>query len=106
MNDAAGLRRFVIEEATRPVLPDYVRLHHDQARDRWVILVPERVLVPDETAVEIVRLCDGRRSVGDIIDMLAERYLADRMVIATDVIAMLQDLADKSFLAEANGETP
>ena len=38
------------------VLARYARLHFDKARDRWVLLVPERVMVPDETAVEILQL--------------------------------------------------
>ena len=33
--------------------------------------------------------------------MLAAKYAADRGLIGTDVIAMLRDLADKGFLAEA-----
>ena len=40
-----------------------------------------------------------------MIDKLAEKYAADRASIATDVIAMLKDLADKGFLAEAQEKT-
>jgi pyrroloquinoline quinone biosynthesis protein D len=40
-----------------------------------------------------------------MIDMLAEKYAAERSAIATDVIAMLQDLADKGFLTEAREKT-
>ena len=36
-----------------------------------------------------------------MIDQLAEKYAAPRADIATDVIAMLQDLADKGFLTQA-----
>lgn len=87
-----------ISEASTPALPRHVRLQHDKRRDKWVMLAPERVLVPDETALEIVKLCDGAVTVGSIIDLLAEKYAADRATIATDVTAMLQDLADKGFL--------
>ena len=37
--------------------------------------------------------------------VLAEKYAAERGAIATDVIAMLQDLADKGFLTEAREKT-
>lgn len=87
-----------IGEASTPALPPHVRLQHDKRRDKWVMLAPERVLVPDETALEIVKLCDGTVTVAAIIDQLAEKYAADRAAIATDVTAMLQDLADKGFL--------
>ena len=60
-----------------------------------------RVLAPDEIAVEVLQLCDGARNVDAIVDLLAAKYAADRAAIATDVIAMLQDLADKGFLVEA-----
>ena len=94
-------RRIDITEQTRPVLARHAKLRFDEARQVWVILVPERVLAPDEIAVEILQLCDGVRTVDQIIDVLAAKYIADRNEIGTDVIAMLKDLADKGFLAEA-----
>jgi pyrroloquinoline quinone biosynthesis protein D len=98
-------RNISVSEASRPVLPRHARLKFDETRQRWVILAPERVLAPDETAVEVLQLCDGSRSVEAMIDQLAEKYTADRAAIATDVIAMLQDLADKGFLTEAREKT-
>jgi pyrroloquinoline quinone biosynthesis protein D len=63
------------------------------------------VLAPDEIAVEVLQLCDGVRSVGQMVDQLAEKYAAERAAILTDVIAMLQDLADKGFLTEVREKT-
>ncbi len=94
-------RRIDITEESRPGLARHAKLRFDETRQRWVILVPERVLAPDDIAVEILQLCDGIRSVEQIIDTLATKYTADRTLIATDVVAMLKDLADKGFLAEA-----
>ena len=94
-------RRIDITEQSRPVLARHARLKFDEARQVWVVLVPERVLAPDEIAVEILQLCDGERSVGQIIDVLAAKYTAERDMIGVDVIAMLKDLADKGFLTEA-----
>jgi pyrroloquinoline quinone biosynthesis protein D len=98
-------RNINVSEASRPVLPRHARLKFDQTRQVWVILAPERVLAPDEIAVEVLKLCDGVRSVGQMVDELAAKYLAERGAIATDVIAMLQDLADKGFLTEAREKT-
>jgi pyrroloquinoline quinone biosynthesis protein D len=98
-------RNISVSEASRPVLPRHAKLKFDDTRQRWVILAPERVLAPDEIAVEVLQLCDGVRSVADVIDQLAEKYAAERDAIATDVIAMLQDLADKGFLTEAREKT-
>jgi pyrroloquinoline quinone biosynthesis protein D len=94
-------RHISVSETSRPVLPRHARLKFDETRKLWVILAPERVLAPDEIAIEVLQLCDGVRSLGEIIDQLAQKYAAPREMIATDVIAMLQDLADKGFLTEA-----
>jgi pyrroloquinoline quinone biosynthesis protein D len=101
----AGSRNISVSEASRPVLPRHAKLKFDGIRQRWVILAPERVLAPDEIAVEILQLCDGARSVEQMIDQLAAKYAAERAAIGADVIAMLQDLADKGFLTEAREKT-
>jgi pyrroloquinoline quinone biosynthesis protein D len=101
----AGPRHISVSEASRPVLPRHTKLKFDETRQVWVILAPERVLAPDEIAVEVLKLCDGLRSVGEMVDQLAAKYAADRDTILADVIAMLQDLADKAFLTEAREKT-
>ena len=101
---AAG-RNISVSETSRPKLPRHAKLKFDETRQVWVILAPERVLAPDEIAVEVLQLCDGQRRVAEILDLLADKYAAPRDAIATDVIAMLQDLADKGFLTEAREKT-
>jgi pyrroloquinoline quinone biosynthesis protein D len=101
----AGPRHISVTEASRPVLPRHAKLKFDETRKVWVILAPERVLAPDEIAVEVLQLCDGVRNVAQMVDQLAEKYAAPREAIATDVVAMLQDLADKGFLTEARERT-
>jgi len=98
-------RNISVSETSRPLLPRHAKLKFDETRQRWVILAPERVLAPDDIAVEVLQLCDGVRNVEQMIDQLAEKYTADRGAIAVDVIAMLQDLADKGFLTEAREKT-
>jgi pyrroloquinoline quinone biosynthesis protein D len=88
----------ILSEQSRPALARHVVLKRDEMRSRWVILAPERVLVPDDTAAEIVGLADGKASVAEIVDRLAVKYAAPREEIAGDVIEMLQDLADQGYL--------
>jgi pyrroloquinoline quinone biosynthesis protein D len=76
----------------------HVRFRFDETRKAWVVLAPERLLLPDEQAVEILRLIDGERDVDAIIDDLARRFDSPRDVIAGDVLPMLQDLVDKNVL--------
>ncbi len=101
----ASARHINVSEASKPVLPRHAKLKFDETRKVWVILAPERVLAPDEIAVEVLKLCDGVRSVAEMADQLAQKYAAPREAIAADVITMLQDLADKGFLTEAREKT-
>jgi len=102
----AARRRLIVAEDSVPTLARGTRLRYDETRQRWVLLVPERVMAPDEIAVEILQLCDGQRRVADIIDQLAAAYAAPRDEIGADVIAMLQDLAGSGFVVEARKAVP
>ena len=81
-----------------PALPRGVRLRFDKVRDVWTLLAPERVLMPDDIAVEILKRCDGEASVAAIVDDLARAFAAPREEIAADVEELLQDLADKGLV--------
>jgi pyrroloquinoline quinone biosynthesis protein D len=87
-----------LDGATTLRFPKHVKFRHDETRGRWVVLAPERLLLPDEPAVEILKLIDGERSVAAIIDDLVRRFEAPREVISADVTALLQDLVDKGVL--------
>jgi len=88
-----------ISDDSIPRLPRGVKLRFDKQRDKWVVLAPERVFVPDPIALEILKRCDGEATVAAIVDDLAQAFSAPREVIAKDVNAMLQDLADKGIMA-------
>ena len=82
-----------------PALARGVKLRFDKARDVWVLLAPEKVLMPDQVAVEILRRCDGKASLAQIVDDLVVAFSADRDQVVADVRSFLQDLADKGLLA-------
>ena len=90
--------RAMVENGSLPRLPRHVKLRFDQRRNRWIVLAPERVLMPDEIAVEILKRCDGTTPVSAIVEGLAVAYEAAPEEIAEDVAEMLQDLADKGFV--------
>ena len=82
-----------------PALARGVKLRFDKARDVWVLLAPEKVLMPDQVAVEILKRCDGKASLAQIVDDLVAAFSADRDQVVADVRSFLQDLADKGLLA-------
>ena len=90
--------RVRVDEASRPRFAPHVRFRYDERRARWVVLAPERMLVPDEIAVEVLQRCTGEARVVDIVDEFTTKFAAPRDEIATDVIAVLQDLTDKGVL--------
>ena len=98
MSETTSPIRLIVGRETQPHLPAYLKLRHDAGRDRWILLAPERVLTPDQTAVAVLKLCDGKRTVNEIAAMLAKEYSAPAEVIRTDVLDLLQGLADKGYV--------
>jgi pyrroloquinoline quinone biosynthesis protein D len=74
------------------------RLRHDDVRNAWVVLAPERLFMLDEPAAEVLKLVDGKRSVAEIVDALAAQFAAPRSEIAADVDSMLRDLSEKGAI--------
>ena len=60
--------------ADRPRLAPHVRLTFDRARDQHVLLTPESVTVLNGTGAAVLGLCDGRRTVAEIVTELRGRY--------------------------------
>jgi pyrroloquinoline quinone biosynthesis protein D len=85
-------------EAAIPIFAAGVKFRFDAVREAWVVLAPERLFLPDEQAVEVLKLVDGRRDLSAITNDLATRYDAPRALIAGDVETMLRDLADKGVV--------
>lgn len=60
--------------ADRPRLARHARLRFDPARERHVLLTPEAVSVLNGTGAAILGLCDGQRTVAEIVAELRARY--------------------------------
>lgn len=79
-----------------PRLHPKVRLQWDEVRGRDVLLYPEGLVVLNATGAEVLRLCDGRRSVAEVAAAVAARYGgAD---VGRDVRAFLDGLAAKGLV--------
>jgi pyrroloquinoline quinone biosynthesis protein D len=90
-----------LSPATIPRLPHGVRLKFDQVRNVNVLLAPERAFELDPTAAEVLSCIDGRRSIGEIVDVLAVKFTAERAIIEADVIDMLAGLVGRRVLEVA-----
>lgn len=59
---------------TRPRLARHVRLSFCRTRQRHILQLPETVVVLNDSGAGILGLCDGRRTVADIVAELGARY--------------------------------
>ena len=89
-----------IKDDVIPKFPKHVRFKYNEPRKEWVILAPERLVKPDEIAVEILKLVDGKKTVKIISTELSKKFNAPANVILSDVKDMLQELSDKGFIEE------
>ncbi|MDX6297398.1 MAG: pyrroloquinoline quinone biosynthesis protein [Nocardioidaceae bacterium] len=89
-----------LEMSSLPKLASHVRLSHDSARNQHVLLSPETVAVLNGTSADILRLCDGRRSVAEIVAELQGRY--DR-VVDDEIRAFLARMAAKRCVVISDG---
>ena len=96
--EETGRKRRLVSAESTPALPPHVKLHHDKTRERWVLLAPERLLEPDEVALGILRLCDGKTTLLSIAQTFAKSYNAPEDQILKDIEVLIQDLADKDFI--------
>jgi pyrroloquinoline quinone biosynthesis protein D len=88
-----------IGEDTTMRFPLQLKYRFDERRQTWIVLAPERLLLPAEQVVEILKRIGGTRTVDAIIDELAGEFDAPRDEIAGEVLAIVQDLVDKKVLA-------
>ena len=73
----------------RPRLARGVRLQEDKARGRFALLAPERVLEANSTAVEVLRLCDGTRTLSVHFYQLAREGISADHAYASAAILVL-----------------
>jgi pyrroloquinoline quinone biosynthesis protein D len=84
---------------TRPRLVTGARLQYDDVREEHLLLVPEGAVRLNPTAAEVLELCDGERSLEDIIGALAARY--DGAEVGDDVRGLVDAMAQKGLVVDA-----
>jgi pyrroloquinoline quinone biosynthesis protein D len=84
---------------TRPRLATGARLRYDEVREEHLLLIPEGAVRLNPTAAEVLGLCDGERSLDDIVGALAARYGgAD---LRDDVVELVDAMAQKGLVVDA-----
>jgi pyrroloquinoline quinone biosynthesis protein D len=92
--------RIRIDSTAVPRLAPHMRLRFDKTRQTWTVQAPERTFMLDTIAHAIVSRCDGATPVAGIIDSLFAAFAqSPRDLIEKDVLALLQNFADKGVVA-------
>jgi pyrroloquinoline quinone biosynthesis protein D len=87
------------ENGAKPRLASRARLKWDQQGNRHVLLFPEAALVLNETAAETLKLCDGNRTVDEIVEVLAWKFGEEnRPTIAEHVFDLLFRIRERGLL--------
>ena len=83
---------------TRPRLVTGARLRYDDVREEHLLLVPEGVVRLNPTAAAVLELCDGERSLDDIVGALSARY--DGAAVRDDVVELLDAMTQKGLVVD------
>lgn len=73
----------------QPKLSRKFRLQFEPAQDRWVLLYPEGMVQLNPSAAEILKRCDGERSIDAIVAELEAAFNAQG--IAPEVRNLLEE---------------
>jgi pyrroloquinoline quinone biosynthesis protein D len=88
----------MIDSASRPAVAPMYRLQFEQAQDAWVLLYPEGMVRLNTPAAEILRRCDGLRSVDEIVGELERAF--SRNALRDDVHAFLAQARDRGWVMQ------
>lgn len=80
------------------VRPSWARLKHCPVRGQWTLLVPERVLFPCPTSVEVLERLAAPTRWGDIVAGLAQEYDAPEATIAGDLGPIVGQLVEDGYV--------
>jgi pyrroloquinoline quinone biosynthesis protein D len=82
-----------------PRLVTGARLRYDEVREEHLLLVPEGAVRLNASAAEVLELCDGERSLDDIVGALRTRY--DGADLGDDVRGLVDAMAERGLLVDA-----
>jgi coenzyme PQQ biosynthesis protein PqqD len=88
-----------IHEQSRPKLAAKARLRFDRHAQRFLLLYPERGLLLNSPAADILRSCTGGVTIDTIVGMLSARDPATpRELIANQVLDFLSSLQSRGLI--------
>jgi len=87
-----------LADSCRPRLAPGVRMRIDRLTGRPLLLFPEAVVELSGSGSAIAQLCDGRRLLSEIIEILAQQFRAPPAVLRADVTRYLCRLRERMLV--------
>ena len=84
---------------TRPRLVTGERLRYDEVREEHVLLIPEGAVRLNPSAAEVLELCDGERSLDDIVGALSARY--EGADVRDDILELVDAMTQRGLVIDA-----
>ncbi|MBK8002860.1 MAG: pyrroloquinoline quinone biosynthesis peptide chaperone PqqD [Gemmatimonadetes bacterium] len=89
--------------ARYPRLWPLARLGHDRVRNRPVLLYPEGAMFINTTGQAILALCDGSRTLDQVVAALTTQYQAE---VRADVLEYLETMARRDLIQWLEAPAP
>ena len=89
---SADIPRGAVPSVTKPF-----RFQWEQAQECFVLLYPEGMVKLNTAAGEILKRCDGQRTVGEIVSELEEQFSV--LDLADDVLEFFVEAHGKGWIA-------
>lgn len=87
--------------AATPRIAAQYRMQFEPAQDSWVLLYPEGLVQLNLPAAEILKRCDGQRSVAEVIEDVQRAFQRDDL--KDEVLAFMSDAYARGWLIDARG---
>lgn len=91
----------MISAESKPRLAPKARLRFDKQLSRYILLYPERGLVLNPTAADVLQRCTGERTVHSIVEELAQKYGHQIPAVEKEVMDFLRTMADRGLVQTA-----
>ena len=90
----------VAAETALPLFPRLSRIYrmqYEEVQSAWVLLYPEGMVKLNQSAAEILRRCNGERTVAEIVTELEQTF--NTTALAPQVNDMLQEGVRRGWIA-------
>jgi len=88
----------MVSTESRPRLARKARLRFDRKTGRYMLLYPEKGMVLNPTAADVLQLCTGDHTVAAIIERLAEKYGRTSPDVEREVVDFLEAMEHRGLL--------